>query len=110
MPALPARLERLEPRFLLAGPDLAGEQLLGPLPIVTGVILTFSGPLDAASAENKAAYLLYRNEFENGNGPVKAFGGTIVDDPVVRRIIPFSSAVYDDTAHTVTLTPRDNFK
>src|SRR5436190_20376657 len=108
MPRFPARIEHLEQRYMLAGPDLLSEQLIGPLPDVTSVVLTFSGPLDPTSAQNKAAYLLFRNEKDGSS--IKAFGQTFGNVSIVRRIVPFSSAVYDDAAHTVTLTPKNPFK
>jgi len=57
----------------------------------TSFVIQFNGPLDAVSASNPANYHLM---------PISRAG------KVFGRPIPIVSAVYDATAHTVTLTPH----
>src|SRR4051794_27869550 len=105
-------VESLEPRQLFdaAHPTLIAERLLGTLPVVTGVVLTFDGPLDAASAQNKLSYHLYRNQLKYERHSQEGIDNPYSKIPILRLRVPFSSAVYDDAAHTVTLTPRDPFR
>ena len=60
----------------------------------TALIVGFSGPLDAASAQDVAAYRLVTA------GRDKKFGTR--DDKVIR----LASATYNASSHAVTLTPR----
>ena len=91
------------------GPTLVREQLVGGDPRnVEGIVLTFSEPLDEASAEDVRNYRVGRrtdrrqrfdddDRFDNDN---RRRG---------RGLIRFDSAVYDPAALTVTLTARDPF-
>jgi hypothetical protein len=99
----------LEPRCLLAATPtvkVTHIELQGTMPNVTGVVLTFDHALDPISAQNKASYLLFRRDVE-GAGLGGFFGG---GSNIIKIIVPFSSAVYDDATHTVTLTPKENFR
>jgi hypothetical protein len=60
---------------------------------VTGLMLQFSGALDPAQARNLAAYQLLA-------GKVKKSHTTFT------KPVPLSTAIYDASAHTVTLLPR----
>jgi RHS repeat-associated protein len=63
----------------------------------TGLVLQFSEAVNAAQAQNLAAYQL------SMAGKDKKFGTK--DD----KIVPLASATYNATAHTVTLIPRQAF-
>jgi hypothetical protein len=129
-PGGPARVETMERRQLLSaaavtafappasaaaepgvpGPTLVSEQLVGGDPRnVQGIVLTFSEPLDEASAEDLRNYRVGRrtdrrqrfaDEFDNDDNNGRRRG---------RGLIRFESAVYDPAALTVTLTARDPF-
>lgn len=99
--------EPLEPRRLFAGPTLVGLHFGGTETEVTSVVLTFSGPLDPASAQNTAAYFVGRDR----PGDPDAFWDPLDlndNSPKTDRI-PLQSAVYDDAARAVTLTPATSF-
>lgn len=124
-PGGPARIEMMEARQLLSaatlvtppasaaaepeatGPTLVREQLVGGDPRnVTGIVLTFSEPLDEASAEDRDNYRVGRrtdrrqrffDQFDNNDRRRR------------RGLVRFESAVYDPAALTVTLTARDPF-
>jgi hypothetical protein len=61
--------------------------------LATRVVLTFSGPVDAASAQTPALYRL----------TTAAAGGS--STPRAGRVIKLHSAVYDAADHAVILTP-----
>ncbi len=63
----------------------------------TSLVLTFSGPLDPATAGNPANYQL------STAGRDRQFGTP--DD----QLVPLSSAIYDPATRTVTLTPQQRF-
>lgn len=117
--SVPARMEPLEKRSLLSAvtleapprsaaesgmdvmpPTLVKEQLTGTDPrAVEGVVLTFSEPLDRASAEDLRNYRVGRRTDRQQRS---------VNDNRFRDnrrgIIQFESAVYDEANLTVTLT------
>jgi hypothetical protein len=107
---LTVAIQPLEPRVHLAAapPQLIGQQLLGDLPWVTRIVLTFDGPLDPASAQNKFTYHLYRRDLKYD--PDSWEDSFHADNPEIRLRVPFSGAVYNDADHTVTLKPRDPFR
>lgn len=122
----PARVEMMEARRLLSaatlvtpplsaaaepgvpGPTLVREQLVGGDPRnVAGIVLTFSEPLDEASAEDLDNYRVGRrtdrrqrffDQFDNNDRRRQR-----------RGLVRFDSAVYDPAALTVTLTARNPF-
>lgn len=129
-PGGPARVEMMEARQLLSaattvaappfsaavqpgapGPTLVREQLVGGDPRnVTGIVLTFSEPLDEASAEDRDNYRVGRrtdrrqrfsDPFNNNNNNNRRRSSS--------GFVRFESAVYDPAALTVTLTARDPF-
>jgi hypothetical protein len=98
-------LESLETRRHLSAVTtrtITNERLLGDLPNVTGIVLTFDGPLDVTSAQRVQSYHLFRRRIIER--------GEYAEPKVFRFPVEFSSAVYDDTAHTVTLIPSKPFK
>lgn len=102
--ALPARAAA-EPG--VPGPMLVSEQLVGGDPRnVQGMVLTFSEPLDEASAEDLRNYRVGR-----ATGRQQRFGDDFDNNDRRRRrgLIRFESAVYDPAALTVTLTAREPF-
>jgi hypothetical protein len=119
-------VEPLEPRRLLSGdvvlaadelpdttgPQLVGMHLVGPNDAVTQVVLTFNEPMDAATAQNTAAYQLLRRIHHDSDS-----GGLIdnpfddddgVDTEFLR--VQFASAAYDDATTSVTLTATKPFQ
>ena len=123
-----ARVETMEPRRLLSaaavatdvtppasalaepgvpGPTLVKEQLVGGDPRgALGIVLTFSEPLDEASAEDLDNYRVGRRTDRR-----QRFSDDNNDNDRRRRrgLIRFDSAVYDPATLTVTLTARDPF-
>jgi hypothetical protein len=106
---------------MTAGPALMAVELTGPVTAVNAVVLTFNESLDPATAQNVKAYSLGHNPaqvssnsfdfttllFRETNHPTPAVAHPRL---VVAGRIVFSSAVYDDATHTVTLTPLAPFK
>lgn len=84
-----ASIDSLETRLCFAaGPVVNNEQFLGTSDDISAVVITFSGSLDPATAQNPDNYL---------------FGGSRGSGRHVHKT-PFETPVYDDAAHTVTLT------
>src|SRR5688500_818632 len=98
--------EPLEPRQLLAGPAVVALTITGTEQEVTGVVLTFSDPLDPATAQNRDAYFLGRDKVaaDHGWDPLG-----LGDRPRETDRIQVGSATYDDANRTVTLTPAAPF-
>jgi len=99
--------------------------MIGPVTAVNAVVLTFNEPLNPASTQNLAAYAFGKppvvNTSSSDDGlsltdflPFRVTGREKPDTVKPRLIrygkILFSSAVYDDTNDTVTLTPVAPFK
>ena len=104
---VPACVERMEKRELLSV-TLVKEQLVGNDPRnVEGVVLTFSEPLDEASAEDLDHYRVGRRTDRRQRSEDDRFDP---DDRRNRRgLVRFESAVYDPATLTVTLTAREPF-
>jgi hypothetical protein len=96
--------ERLEPRRLFA--TVVAQELVGSELAVTSVVLTFDGPLNPVTAQNVDAYSLTRAVRQKQ----ESFFDFLPDgtDTDVRRV-RLQSAVYDDAARTVRLTPVSPF-
>src|SRR5687767_5957927 len=106
-PAGPACVEQMEKREFLSV-TLVKEQLVGADPRnVEGVVLTFSEPLDEASAEDLDHYRVGRRTDRKQRADDDRF------DPNDRRrrrgLVRFESAVYDPATLTVTLTAEEPF-
>lgn len=103
---LPSTAESMEPRRLLAGPQVVALTMLGSEQEVTGIVLTFSAPLDPVSAQNPRAYLIGQTKVtgEHGFDPLG-----LGDRPREKVRVQLQSAVYDPAAQTVTLTPAAPF-
>jgi len=91
------------------GPMLVKEQLIGADPRnVEGIVLTFSEPLDEASAEDLKNYRVGRRTDRR-----QRFGDDFNNNIDRRRgrhgLVRFETAVYDPAALTVTLTAREPF-
>jgi hypothetical protein len=114
--------EGLESRVVMAaGPALVAVELLGSVSSVNAVVLTFNESLDPTSAQNIKAYALGHNPASTSSSgfdlSTLLFRKTNHQTPAVRRPvlvrqgkIVFSSAIYDETTHSVTLTPVGPFK
>ena len=109
-PARPAEqavcVENLERRSLMNGdltpPTLVKEELVGSNPReLTGVILTFSEPLDETSAEDLEHFRIGRRTSHKQNYD---FDDPDRFDDHNDGLIRFESAVYDPATLTVTLT------
>jgi hypothetical protein len=117
-------VEGLESRTLMStGPLLTGVQLTGHLTAINAVVLTFNESLNPATAENPATYAFGRPPVGKSDDsglslsdflPFRETGRVTPDIARPRLIrygkIIFSSAVYNDANHTVTLTPVAPFK
>src|SRR5829696_3027447 len=105
-------IENLERRSLMNGdvtpPTLVKEQLVGSDPRnVIGVVLTFSEPLDEASAENLEHFRIGRRTSRR-----QRFDFDDNDERFRRNrggLIRFESAVYNPADLTVTLTAVQPF-
>ena len=100
-------IEAMEPRRLLAGPQVVAMTILGSEEEVTGVVLTFSGALDPASAQVPEAYFIGRQKTSGGDkfwDPLN-----LSDPPKETQRVRLRSAVYDPAANTVALTPAATF-
>ncbi|HZL34904.1 MAG TPA: hypothetical protein VFC78_06325 [Tepidisphaeraceae bacterium] len=108
-------VEGLESRQLLsAGPVLTGVKLEGPVGGVNAVVLSFNESLNTAKAQDPQAFLFGKptppgsdNGFDLGN---LLFLSVARPKLVKAGKIQFASAVYNDAAHTVTLTPLAPFR
>jgi hypothetical protein len=103
-------VEILESRRLLStDPAVIGMQLVGGVKTVSQVVLTFNESLDPTTAQQPESYLFGRtppNAASNGVTVGQVLG--FLSQPKPRAIkdgkVQWSSAIYDDTNHTVTLT------
>ena len=104
--AVACTAESMEPRRLLAGPQVVALTFAGGEQEVTGIVLTFSAPLDPATSQNPRAYLVGRTRVtaEAGFDPLG-----LGDRPREKERVQLLSAVYDPAAQTVTLTPAAPF-
>lgn len=129
VPTSTCRVEALEGRQLLsAGPVLTGVTLAGPVSAVNAVVLSFNEPLDPTGAQNLQAYAFGKvgpqnsdNGFSLGDllpfsttaaSRSNAVGASTKSRPRLVKAgkIQFASAVYDNAARTVTLTPLAPFR
>jgi hypothetical protein len=114
--ARPATVEGLESRTLLsAGPALTGVRILGPVAKAYGVVLTFDSSLDVASAQDPTNYV-FGHQTASGSSDNGIDIGTILGFLAQRKLpavklgkVQFLGAQYDDTTHSVTLTPVKAF-
>jgi hypothetical protein len=104
-----ACVETMERRQLLSA-TLVKEQLVGSDPRnVEGIVLTFSEPLDEASAEDLRNYRVGRRTDRRQRFADDRLDDLDDDRRRRRGLVRFESAVYDPAALTVTLTARDPF-
>lgn len=101
---------------------LAGIELLGAVSSVKSIVLTFTAPLDPVSSQQVTSYSFGKRDPATDNSGFdfgSLFGFRVVghrkaDRTTLKLVkngkIQFSSAVYDPTADTVTLTPLAPFK
>jgi hypothetical protein len=100
-------IEAMESRRLLAGPTVVGMTFVGTETEITGIVLTFNGALDPASAQDRKAYFVGRTR-QKGEDPLFDFFGLL--KPEEERVtVRLQSAAYDAAAQTVTLTPAVPF-
>src|SRR4051794_5520158 len=97
-------IETMEPRRLLSAPVVA-INMTGTAGQITGVILTFAVPLDPTTAQNVKSYSISKKT----KGEDSNVGVIDTSSSGDTRRVHFSSATYDATANTVTLTPSDPF-
>ena len=110
-----AAIEGLERRTLLsAGPHITGIRILGPVAKAYGIVLSFDSSLDIASAQDTSNYVFGHATHSSSDSGVDL--GTILGFLAMRKgpavkdgKVQFLGAQYDDTAHTVTLTPVKAF-
>ena len=98
-------VEHLESRRLLAATPVTAVGITGTSGQITGVVLTFAVPLDAASAQNVAAYSISKKT----KGDDSSFGGIDTGSSGSTRRVQIQSAAYDPAAQSVTLTPAEPF-
>jgi hypothetical protein len=111
----PASIEGLERRTLLsAGPVLTGIRVLGPVAKAHGIVLSFDSSLDMASAQDTSNFVFGHATSSSSDNGIDL--GTILGFLAVRKgpavkngKVQFLGAAYDDTNHTVTLTPVKAF-
>jgi hypothetical protein len=117
-------IEGLESRVVLSGgPALSGVEMLGQVSDVTGVVLTFSAPLNVSTAQDVQAFAFGKPPVPNTSddsgfdlGDIFAFrypnAKSDAKRPKLVKLgkIQMASAVYDPVADTVTLTPYAPFK
>ncbi|HSZ57537.1 MAG TPA: hypothetical protein VK797_17865 [Tepidisphaeraceae bacterium] len=109
-------VERLEPRRLLSTvPALTGMELAGGVKGVDQVILSFNESLDPTTAQQPQSFIFGRippSPANNGITVGQVLG--FLAQPKPRAIkdgkIQWSSAVYNDANHTVTLTAIKPFR
>jgi hypothetical protein len=110
-------VEGLESRQLLStSPAVVGMQLIGPEQSVNRVVLTFNESVDPTTAQQPPSYIFGRIPPSGSNNGVSI--GDVLGFPFARPKakaikdgkIQWSSAVYDDTTHSVTLTALKPFK
>lgn len=98
-------IEHLERRRLLAATPVVGVSIDGTAGQITAVILTFSVPLDPASAQNVNAYSISKKT----KGEDSSFGFIDTSTSGSRRRVKFESAAYDPATQSVRLTASDPF-
>ena len=118
-------IEGLESRVVLsAGPVVTGVELLGRVTAIKAVVLTFNESLDPATAQSVASYAFGRPPAAPNNSSDFNIGdlfnpfretNPLKRAPAKPRLIMFgkiifTSAVYNDANHTVTLTPVAPFR
>lgn len=101
-----------DPAADTAGPQLTSIRLVGPNQAVTAVVMTFNEALDPVKAQDLGAYVVLKKVREKGDDGDNFFGVTVgaSDDQNGVRKLKFSSAVYDDTTHSVTITAEVAFR
>jgi len=110
-----AVIENLESRQLLsAGPLLTNVQLLGTAKACTGVVLTFNEALDPATAQDAAAFSIGRVKHGGSSDGLSLtdflpFAGRPKSAAIHNHKIKFVLATYDDSTHSITLTPEAPF-
>lgn len=108
-------VERLESRHLLStGPALADVHLVGSLHALRAVELTFSESLDPTTVQDKLAFQFGKPTPQSSSngisiGDILGFLGRPKAKLVKSGKIQWSSVTYDDTTHTVMLTPIKPF-
>jgi len=100
-------VEAMEPRRLMSGPSVVAARFLGTETEITGIVLTFNGPLDPASAQDPKAYFVGRTKPGPNDSFFDPFGLYDPPDEIVKARV--QSAAYDAAAQTVTLTPAAPF-
>lgn len=97
------------------GPQIVGVHVIGPPTDATGVVVTFNESMDPATVQDKASYVLVKHINKDSSSDSGGFfdipftdNSTPASSQLVR--IHFSSAVYDDATHSVTLTPKHTFE
>jgi hypothetical protein len=111
-------IETLEERVLFFGHNavVTQEDLIGPEGAISSIVLTFNEHLNAASADNPAAYQVIKQvDVSGGSGglldSLDPFGGgDSSSTTIVNLHVKLVSAVYDDANMTVTLTPNKPFR
>jgi hypothetical protein len=109
-----ARVESMEERRYMAAnrPSIVtSQQFIGTSETITAVVLTFNVPLDPVSAGVTDSYQLIKKikkEDDGLFGGIGGFGGD--EDETETDRIRIETATYDETANTVTLTPRRPFQ
>jgi hypothetical protein len=116
-PALVSRpvplVEGLESRQMFsAGPTLTDIHLSGSVRAIASVVLSFDQPLDPTVAQDLQSYQLGR-VIPSGSGDTSGFNwGSLLGflaqpkTPLIKNFkVQFTSAAYDSTNYTVTLTP-----
>ncbi|HEY8746579.1 MAG TPA: hypothetical protein VIM11_01300 [Tepidisphaeraceae bacterium] len=108
-------IEGLESRQLLSGsPVLTGIRILGPVAKAYGIVLSFDSSLDTASAQDTSNYIFGHLPAKSSNngidlGTILGFLATRTTPAVKDGKVQFLGGRYDDSNHTVTLTPVKAF-
>ena len=99
----------------VAGPQIVSVRVVGPPTDASGVVITFNESMDPATAQDRASYVLVKHINKDSQDDSGGFfdipftdNSTPASSELVR--IHFSSAVYDDATHSVTLTPKHTFE
>lgn len=112
-----AMIEGLESRQLLSGsPAVTSLRLVGPVKAVNQIVLTFDESLDPTAAQSGQSYVFGRIPPSGSNnngitiGDVLGFLAAPKPKAIRNGKIQWSSAIYDDTTHSVTLTAIKPFR
>jgi len=100
-------VESMEARRLMSGPSVVAMRFIGTETEVTGIALTFNGPLEPASAQDPKAYFVGRTKQEKNEDFFDPFGLNETEEVTVK--VHLQSATYDAATQTVTLTPAAPF-